>query len=432
MELLDRLRLGPLARRSFVLLGGSGGAQLIILASLPLVTRIYTPAQLGKGELFAAFLVIVASVACLRMEYAMLLVRSFRERGALFRVCVFTATVVAVLTTIFTVSFYFFYENDNQSSFISVLPLLGCGIIAYGFLLPARTYLLRVSAMAKLARLSLFRSLLLVGFRIGLGVAGFGAVGLMAAEVMTVMLLSMAALYASRVYRHMGLATIAEIRSVFATHKKFAVFESPATLVSTVNLFLPLPIIVSVYGVAAGGIYALAFRLITGPINQIAVAAGDVFQTEVARHLRAERFGEFRRLILQFCIALIGLATAIIVGMFFLSQFLPLVFGEAWSEITVFVKIMLPWMWAALVIVPLSRIVSVTGQQQWKLIYDLFRLSLLVACGITLTYAEFSVVEGLVLICAANTIGYIIYGGVLIKIVASVGMGRAGLRSRNA
>lgn len=421
MNQLDRLPLGSLAKRSLVLLSGSGGAQLIVLISLPLVTRLFTPSELGQGELFAAVLTTLAAIACLRMEYAMLLVRSYRERGALFRVCVATACCMAAFAMVLLAALTLFYGREKQSFSIGILPLLGFGIVFSGFLLPARTYLLRVSAVATLARLTLLRSVMLVGLRVGLGIAGLGVIGLMAAEVVAIVLLSIAALWSSRVYQHMGIASVAEVREIWSRHRSFALFESPATLVSTANLFLPLPIIVSVYGVAAGGIYALAFRLITGPTNQIAVAAGDIFQTEAARQLRAERFGQFRRLTLRFLFALIALATAIVAVVYFVSSYLPLIFGEGWSEITIFVRIMLPWMWAALVIVPLSRIVSVTGQQQWKLVYDLCRVILLVACGITLTNVDWSITDGLALISAANTVGYIIYGCVLIKITTSVG-----------
>ena len=78
-----------------------------------------------------------------------------------------------------------------------------------------------------------------------------------------------------------------------------------------------------------------------------------------------------------------------------------------------------PWFFAALVVSPLSRALSVLQAQELKLIYDVSAVGLLLSAyfaaqALTLSFIEFCVAMSL-----ANSVGYLVYCVVLIRLIES-------------
>jgi O-antigen/teichoic acid export membrane protein len=83
-----------------VLVGGTVGAQVIMVLAAPVLTRLYTPQDFGLLAVFAALLSIVVVVASLRYELAIPLPHDDREAAALLVLSLLIVFAVAALSAI--------------------------------------------------------------------------------------------------------------------------------------------------------------------------------------------------------------------------------------------------------------------------------------------------------------------------------------------
>jgi len=79
--------------------------------------------------------------------------------------------------------------------------------------------------------------------------------------------------------------------------------------------------------------------------------------------------------------------------------------------------IVAPWFYAALVVSPLSRSLSVLQAQEFKLIYDGFVLIALIAVFYVAKSSGLGLMWFLSLISVVNIIGYFIYAALLMHVV---------------
>jgi O-antigen/teichoic acid export membrane protein len=74
MKLIDRLRgtvpQGELVRGALALVLCTGGAQLIVILSSPILTRLYSPSTYRVFSVAASILSVLITVTCLRYESA--------------------------------------------------------------------------------------------------------------------------------------------------------------------------------------------------------------------------------------------------------------------------------------------------------------------------------------------------------------------------
>lgn len=414
------MKLTALVTRTATLLSGSAGSQVIILASLPLVTRLYTPSELGVGELFIAVLTILMGISAGRFEYAVLLVR----RHAVESIVAVSLLVGLVVATLGGSGIFVYFSTTNLTSpFTATVAavLMFIGISMASMLLPARLYLLRLSKLRVLARLFLLRGSLLALLRVGFGALGLGVVGYFLAETLALTLLMIFTVTAGRGWGRLRLPSRGDISAVWGEHRRFLQFETPATLLNTSNIFAPLVIVSIFFGSAAAGVYALAFRLVMAPVNQVAMAAGDVFQTTAARHIRARRYGRFRVLCAAFLGALIVVSIIAILGLLVLTRYIEWFFGEGWASVALILPILAPWMAAAIIVTPMSRLVSISGKQHWKLISDIIRFVAVFGSVPIIAARPLELREALILLSAANVASYIVYAIVILKIVLVLG-----------
>src|SRR4051794_36099705 len=92
------LRAGrPGARGAPSLALGSGAAQAITVLVAPIITRLYTPADIGAAGVLSGVMLLVAPAACLRFDLAISLAREKREAARLCALSLIAGASVAAL-----------------------------------------------------------------------------------------------------------------------------------------------------------------------------------------------------------------------------------------------------------------------------------------------------------------------------------------------
>ncbi|MHA7924108.1 MAG: lipopolysaccharide biosynthesis protein [Marinobacter sp.] len=360
-----------------LLLSGTAAAQAITAASMPIVTRLYTPEMIGIISVYLSFFNFWRTLLTWRYESALLVSVDEEESHHVFRL----GALLAFFTSLLAIPALLGLQKAELLGF-NVLPswaplVAFLSLLGYGWFMLYRSWLLRLRDVRVISLSTVARSGSNVGARISAGALSFGVFGLFFAEIVG----SWAALGAVRKRTRQLLKFASpdwcsqKIKITALKYRKFAQFEMPSVAVDQLAIALPVPIIAMLYGPQAAGWFGLARLLYAIPNGQIGKTAGDVFQMEFGSCIRKKNHREGEKLFYKFSLGLfvIGLVP-LFLAIYAAPPLVPYIFGEEWRNMGAIVSTMAPWMFTALVVSSMSRALSVLQKQHWKLLYDVSAL----------------------------------------------------------
>ncbi len=133
--MLDKIKKSEFAKHVLTLVSGSSVAMLIPFAAEPVLSRMFTPAEFGIFEIYAALVVMIGSVATARYEMAIVLPREDHNAVNLLGLSLGIVTIVSVIT------FFIFLFWGRQLISLSEHQ----GFIKYMFYVPVGVFLLGVN-----------------------------------------------------------------------------------------------------------------------------------------------------------------------------------------------------------------------------------------------------------------------------------------------
>ena len=366
------------ARSVGVLAGGTAAAQAIGVLVLPVITRLYSPADFSVLAVYASILGIVAGVACLRLDIAIPLPERDEDAANLLAVALLCSTGVAMLAAL---AVWWFPERIVNAAgqpglqpFLWMIPL---GILlasAYSSIQFWATRKKRFTAIARtrvgqttgstLTQLAggLFNALgpfgLLLGQLIGSGAGVFG--------------LGRAAWREDQ--QALRGITWADMRRVFFAHDRFVKYSTFEAFANNGAIQLPIIIIAAVAVGPEAGYLFLAMRAMAIPIGLIGGAVSQVYLSRAPEEYRAGRLAPFT---LKAIAGLMrtGVGPLLFAGIVSPVAF-PVVFGTDWQRAGEMVAWMTPWFILQFVSSPVSMSLHVTNNQRTALQLQLFGLVL--------------------------------------------------------
>lgn len=410
-----------ISRGIMTLAGGTAAAQIITVGAMPIVTRLYSPAQIGVISLFVAFFLFWSPALSLRYEYALLIAQDDVETHVVHRLaalCVGITSLMGFPVLWILIKYHILgFELLPGWAVFFALPVL----FGYGQFMVYRSWALRAGIVSSITTASIARSAANAGTRITLGFAGGGIVGLFIAELAGAWGPA-AALYNSvrKRFAPSKPAVISNemLRGVARRYVKFPLFETPSTLVNQLALTLPLPMIASLHGATAAGWFGLARAMVGIPNAQIGSAVADVFQVELARAVLVKDHRRARHLFYKLLtkLSLFGLVPLAGV-MLFAPLVVPFIFGSTWGKAGLAAAAIAPWLYASLVVGSLSRVLSVLQAQEYKMLYDVIVLLLFVGIYMVVRATDLGFLSMVIALSAAGVVSYIVYLIVMIVVV---------------
>ena len=404
-----------------MLSGGTALAQLIGICALPLVTRLYPPAEIGTVSLFLSFFGFWVTTIALRYEHALIIAIDDGESHVVHRLGI----ILVCLMSLLGMPILWSLQQNNILKFQLLpvwSPLIAFPIfLGYGLFMVYRSWALRAGMVSQISQASITRAGAMAGTKLGLGVFGGGLVALFLAELAGALSSLFNLMQATK--RHFATSKppsigYTQLRHVGLKYVKFPMLDAPSAWMDALALMLPLPMVASLYGAEAAGWFGLARMVLSLPNAQIGGAVADVFQMSLAEAVRDKDPHRARNVFFMLLkklslIGLIPLSVSIVV----LPWIFPVVFGQNWAPAGPVAASLAPWLYAAFVISPLSRALPVLQAQEWKLLYDVTALGLLTGCYVLANSSALSLIEFCLLVSTSNAIGYAVYALVLYLLV---------------
>lgn len=159
------------------------------------------------------------------------------------------------------------------------------------------------------------------------------------------------------------------LKDFWVRHRKFPMFALPADFINTAAGQLPLFFVATKFGAEASGLYALAVRILGGPISLLGTAVLDVFKRSAATSYR--NYGNCSEDYLRTfkVLALLGGALGVCVFLFAEPIFY-FAFGEAWRQSGLIAIWLMPMFALRFVASPLSYVFYIVGGQRVDLIWQ--------------------------------------------------------------
>lgn len=391
-------------RHVSVLAGGTAMAQAIGVLALPLITRLYTPADFSVLAVYSSILTVAVGVACLRLDIAIPLPERDEDAANLLAVALVCCTVVAGLTAVAVwggaEQIVRAVGQPGLQPYLWMIPL---GIWLGGAYSAVQFWATRKKRFTAIARTRVGQIASSVVAQLGFGLwSVLGPFGLLLGQLLSsgagVFGLGRTAWREDR--QALRQAAWADMRRVLRAHDRFPKYSTFEAFANSGAIELPVIIIAAVsFGPEAGYLF-LAMKAMAIPLGLIGGAVSQVYLSRAPDEQRAGQLAPFTLKAIA-GLARTGTGPLLFAGIAAPAVF-PWVFGADWQRAGEMVAWMAPWFILQFLSSPVSMALHVTGNQRIALTLQLFGLALRVgATGFAALFAsahifEFYAVSGLV------------------------------------
>lgn len=345
------------------ILGGTFVAQLILILSIPLVTRLYSPENFGDFAVFMGVLGGLGVVASYRYELVIAGIRKDIYASVTLKVVIVLCSLNAILITIFLL-FLMFTEFVYIDLFFILLPI---SFLINGLFQALIITSLRESKINIVSIIKIIQSVILISSQIILD--EFGSFGLCLAQLISVSVGLIITLYVCR---------DAITRNKKITRKKFFYvlkknieclkFSSPAAFLNAAGMHMPVLLLSYFFSPLYAGLYAVATRILLTPANLVTNAISKVLLSEAKEFHDKYYINTIFKKNIKLQLSLI--IPPLIVVCFINEEFFSYLLGEQWLGISSLVKYFAPWVLLSFLSNPCLIVLETTGKQKVILFFQ--------------------------------------------------------------
>lgn len=363
------------------MMSGTGFAHLLAIAVYPILTRIYTPGEIGLYATYIALFSVYAAVATLRYEYATLIPRSNHAANNI----TFLAGLILIGSTLLLLIILIFFGDEIAS----VFQIQALGNLIYFLPLTVFCYSAFMVITFSMNRQKAYSGIATGKITAASGIAGtqitFGWLHLKETGLILGKLAGDAAGLVWIAWRRAKLGTSIKagvtprrMRAMAQRYRNFPKFNTPHALTTNLSNNFPVLFFNTFIGETVAGFYAIAQKICYSPVQVIGHATYQVFGQRIA-----EKFGEKEALMPFFKSTLILMASVGFLPFLVLFLVSPVFFtwllGSGWEMTGSFVQILTPFIFIVFVVAPFNFIPLMLDRQRKAFLIDLAYLFFRVA-----------------------------------------------------
>ena len=403
------------SRNVLKLAGGTAGSQIITVAAMPILTRLYGPESFGLLASFASILALLNVVSSLRYELAIAVPEDDNEAVALVLLCF---ALVAFSTGLTGLGLLLFGDQLvgwlNEPAFKPLLWLLPVGVFLSGVYQPLSYWTIRCKKFGLLAKTKFRQSIF--GVSTNLVSAPLGTTGLLLGQIVSQSagLGSFFMSFKTQVDLQ-RMNYIYRLKKAFVKNINYLIFNLPAGLISALHNQLPILLLSSAFETSLLGQFFFAQKLIVLPATVISQSVAQVFLSNAPEKYRE---GVLHTFIASSAKKLLKYAFASALP---LAVFLPwasnFIFGPRWANLTTIIPILIPIYISTLVASPYAMTLVAARKNNVSLLTQLVILVIkILPLSIAINLLELPFYSCLAVFAVSVSFSYIIY----VKIVYHV------------
>ncbi|HDE0381928.1 TPA: type 8 capsular polysaccharide synthesis protein Cap8K [Staphylococcus aureus] len=368
------MRLNKFIGDSFLMILSSGIAQVILIITTPIITRLYSPTEFGEFTIFSNIAMILIPI--INARYDLLIVNTKNDRSAniLSQISfLISLLILLILIPIFAISAWLYPNFILDFIFIIImLFLVSLTNIFTNYLNKERKYKV-------LSLINVFRAGSMALLQIIFGLLALGSLGLIIGFSLSY--IAGITLGYKTFKKHFNIVRDKEeTKALFLENKNQLVYSTPSILLNSLSFSVVVFFIGILYTNTEVGIYGMAIRVLGIPVTIISLGLSKIFMQQ-ANDYYIEH-GNFRNLLLKFSSILVIVSIILYVPLYLFSEELVnILLGHSWVDAITVIKIVILLFVIRLIVSTVSLSVIVLQKQQLELI-----LQALFLIGTTVTF----------------------------------------------
>lgn len=405
------------ARHVSLIAGGTVIAQAVGILTIPIVSRIYSPADYGIMAVYASVIAILGELSGFRYYLAIPLPKDERYAKALVVLSLgLQIAFVALLAILLFFAGEYLLTKLSIPELIPYRALIPIGLLATGTYLVLTQWAIREKLFSTIARTKITQSFSGTVAKIGLGLLGVRPLGLLIGTIVAqgggITTLSRSLLKKKGVPK----PERGDVRRVMLRYRNFPLFGTWAGLVNTLGWQIVPVLLVVFYNTQVAGLVAMAQGLLQLPAVFIGQAIGQVFlqRASVARYDK-----NVSNLSLQAYSTLlqIGFLPILIIS-FFAPAVFSLILGERWIEAGAYARALGPWIAISFAYSPITMLYIILNRQKIFLTLEALHLFL----KIIVLYLGYYFDSPLTSIALISAVGLLLSIGRSVELLTSSGI----------
>ncbi|HIH7692852.1 TPA: type 8 capsular polysaccharide synthesis protein Cap8K [Staphylococcus aureus] len=390
------MRLNKFIGDSFLMILSSGIAQVILIITTPIITRLYSPTEFGEFTIFSNIAMILIPI--INARYDLLIVNTKNDRSAniLSQISfLISLLILLILIPIFAISACLYPNCILDFIFIIImLFLVSLTNIFTNYLNKERKYKV-------LSLINVFRAGSMALLQIIFGLLALGSLGLIIGFSLSY--IAGITLGYKTFKKHFNIVRDKEeTKALFLENKNQLVYSTPSILLNSLSFSVVVFFIGILYTNTEVGIYGMAIRVLGIPVTIISLGLSKIFMQQ-ANDYYIEH-GNFRNLLLKFSSILVIVSIILYVPLYLFSEELVnILLGHSWVDAITVIKIVIPLFVIRLIVSTVSLSVIVLQKQQLELILQALFLigttaTFVISKMLNLTFLNFVSINTIVLI----------------------------------
>ena len=239
----------------------------------------------------------------------------------------------------------------------------------------------RREGFQKLARTKVSQAATMVIVQVLLGLSGLKVQGLVIGEVVgrSFGTAELKKLFSKTDKKYFRAVSFSDLVNVASKYRRFPFFLLPSAALSSMALYLPALVFLTLYGPELAGFIAVSEKLVGSPMSLIGRSMAHVYTGTVAR-LQKESPEKMIGLYVATVLRLFFFGVVTIGSIILLAPFLfKTIFGNEWGNTSIYVQIMGIMFMTRMISTPLAYTLNILHRQDVRLLWDLGRFVLVVA-----------------------------------------------------
>ncbi|MBB6733064.1 lipopolysaccharide biosynthesis protein [Cohnella zeiphila] len=412
LKYLKRLVHEQFVRNVFVLASGTLFSQVLILATLPIVTHLYSPSDYGIFAVYSSVISIVLVVVSLSYEVTIPIAKDDRTASSMVHLCLYLCILMSL---IFGGAFYGLHDKLavwlDAPDLRKYYYLFAASLLCAGVYNVLNFWSIRKEYFKPISRTKYFQSMNQVSTQLLLSLTHTGPLGLMYGDLIGRMtgIWNQWKLWRKDV-RNAGIRTTwAEIKSNASRYKRFPLLSSGSHILNSLGLYLPNILLAWMYGPNVAGLFTLAQRLLGAPTTLVSISVSQVYLSNFAIHANQNPekvvplfMGTLRKVLIT-GIVIIG---AVTVASPYLFHYL---FGKQWEGTEPYLRIMSIMYLSQFVANAVGATIDVMERQDLHLIREVVRILMVLAALLSARYTHQNALTAATMLSAASTLGYALH-----------------------
>lgn len=364
--------LSPFVKSALTLITGTSLSQLISIGSVPILTRIYTPADFGYLGIYMAVVAVLVSFATFQYHNAIIIPKDDKSALSLLYLSVFVGIFLSLLLAIiigFTFEFFGSWLNLDRNAFwLLFLPIsliIGC------FRDSLLVYFNRKKMYRQIAISRVLSSLTVVIVSVVLGFTFRSPFGLLLGFIFGQIVLAAFLILKMLINKEFTKINLHSVKRQGHIFSGFAKYSLPAEALRILGNQIPVFLLNVLLSPTVVGWYNMSNKLLGLPTTVVGGAFTEVFKQRASEYYSNKGNCTYiygRMLRKMVIISIIPFTTFLFIS----PQLFEIMLGNEWRVAGIYAQYLMPMFLFKFFSSPLSFMYHLAGKQKEELIISIY------------------------------------------------------------